>query len=86
MMFDVISLHKTIQERLIHHKYAEKGVRSVTDTPTDVVNVVVGHAVGKVDNRYRLADHLPLVQQVFYLLRKVIGLHALHQVSTIGAE
>ena len=62
------------------------GVASVADTPTDLVVVVVYQSVGKVDNRYRLADHLPLVLQVFYLFRKVIGLHALHQVATIGAD
>ena len=86
MMFDAISLHKTTQGGPLHHKYAEKGVRSVADTPTDLVVVVVYQSVEKVDNRNRLADHLLLVLQVFYLLRKVIGLHALHQVSTIGAE
>ena len=62
------------------------GVASVADTPTDLVVVVVYQSVGKVDNRYRLADHLPIVLQVFYLFRNVIGLHALHQVATIGAE
>ena len=86
MMFDAISLHKTTQGGPLHHKYAKNGVRSVAVSPPNVVGIVVCHSVGKVDNRFRLADHLPFVLQVFYLLRKVIGLHALHQVSTIGAE
>ena len=54
--------------------------------PTDLVVVVMYQSVGKVGNRYHLADHLPIVLHVFYLLHKVIGLHALHQVSAIGAE
>ena len=41
MMFDAISLHKTTQGGPLHHKYAENGVASVTDTPTDLVVVVV---------------------------------------------
>ena len=51
-----------------------------------MVVVMMCQSIGKVDNRFRLADHLLLVLQVFHLLHKVIGLHALHQVSAIGAE
>ena len=86
MMFDAISLHNTTQGGPLHHKYAKDGVASVAVSPPNVVGIVVCHSVGKVDNRYRLADHLPIVLQVFYLFRNVIGLHALHQVATIGAE